>query len=104
MHRGLRGAAARRIGRIAIQAVLCDVDIETAQIDGAELIERVVDLVEFVSGVGGAAIRDHIFQAIEDPAIDEGKGISHPERSRGTPLKIARRSTRSLDFASLRSG
>ena len=73
VHRHLRGPAARRIGRVAIHAVLRDVDVETAQIDGAELVERVVNLVKFVGRVGRAAILDHLLQTIENPAIDEGE-------------------------------
>ena len=70
-HRRLRRAAARRIGRVAIHPVLGDVDVEAAQVDRAELVERVINLVEFVGRVGRAAIRDHVLQPIENPAIDE---------------------------------
>ena len=50
----LRRAAARRIGRVAIHPVLGDVDVKAAQIDGAKLIERVINLVEFVGRIGRA--------------------------------------------------
>ena len=43
-HHGLRRATARRIGRVAIHAVLRDIDVETAEIDRAELIQRLIDL------------------------------------------------------------
>ncbi len=52
---GLGGAAASALRGVAIQAVLGDVDVEAAQVDGAELIEGVVDAVEFEFFVGLAA-------------------------------------------------
>ena len=73
VHRHLRGAAARRIGRVAIHAVLRDVDIEAAQVDGAELIQGVINLVEFVGRIGRAAFFDDLLQPIENPAIDQGE-------------------------------
>ena len=63
VHRGLRRAAARRIGRVAIHPVLRDVDVEAAQIDRAELIQRVIDLVELVGGIRLAAFGDDLLQA-----------------------------------------
>ena len=71
LHCALRGSTAGRIRRIAIHPVLCDVDVEAAEIDRAKLIECVIDLVEFVGGVGVATFRDHVLQPMKNPAIDE---------------------------------
>ena len=82
MHGHLRRATPRRIDRVAIHPVLCDIDIEAAQIDGAELVKSVVDLVKFVSRVGRATLFDDLLKTIENPAIDERQiraaGVSAP--------------------------
>ena len=84
MHRCLRRAAARRIRRIAIHPVLGDIDVKAAQIDRTKLIERVIDLVEFVGLIRSAAISDHVFQAMQNPAIDQSEDserfpVAYPE-------------------------
>src|SRR3954447_6020967 len=73
-HRGLRGPSSRGIDRVAIHSVLRDVDIEATQVNGAKLIESVINLVEFVRRIGGPALFDHALQAIENPAIDQSGG------------------------------
>src|SRR4051812_31768413 len=73
MHGGLGGKTARRIGSVAIHPVLRDVDVKAAQIDGAEMIQDVIDLVELICCIRRAAFRDHILETIQDPAIDESK-------------------------------
>src|SRR5438128_1485530 len=71
VHRALRRAAARGIGRVAVETVFGNVHIETAQIDGAELIERVVNLVKLVSGISRATLVDHSLESVHNPAIHE---------------------------------
>jgi hypothetical protein len=53
VHGGLGAAAARAVGRVAVESVLGDVDVEGAEVCGAELVERDEDLAEVVGGVGG---------------------------------------------------
>src|ERR1041385_3198994 len=74
MHRRLGRAAASRVGGIAIHPVFRDVEIEAAQVDGAELIKRVIDLVKLVSRVSRPTFRDHILEPIQDPAIEDCSG------------------------------
>src|SRR5437763_1821323 len=70
MHRKLGGAASRRIGRVAIHSVFGDVDVEAAEIDCAEVIHSVVNLVELEGCIGVPAFRDDMIEPIENPAID----------------------------------
>jgi hypothetical protein len=73
LHRPLRRAAPRGVDRVAVEPVLRDIDVETAQVDGAELVEAVINLVEFICGIGHTAFLDDLLQTIENPAIDEGE-------------------------------
>ena len=73
MHNVLRGAAARRIERIAIHPVFRDVDVKAAQIDRAKLVECVINLVKLERFVGGPAIGNHMIKPLQNPAIDQGE-------------------------------
>jgi hypothetical protein len=44
--------------------------ISIAQIDRAELIERVINLVQFESLVVRSTIHNHLIQPLKNPAID----------------------------------
>ena len=70
MHRELGSAASRRIGSVAIHPVFGDVDVETAEIDCAEVIDAMVNLVELEGCIGIPAFRDDMIEPIENPAID----------------------------------
>src|ERR1041385_2981005 len=72
-HRRLRRTATRRVRRVAVHAVLGDVDVKAAQIDGAKLIQRVIDLVKFEILIGRPTRLDHIIKSLENPAIDKAK-------------------------------
>ena len=72
MHGGLRGPAAGAAGCVAIHAVLGDVDVEAAQVDGAELVEGVINAVELEFFVGVTAGVLHFGQSGQDPAVDRG--------------------------------
>src|SRR5215471_18753822 len=72
MHDCLGCPTPRRIWRVAIHPVLGDIDIETAQIDGAKLVQRVVNLVEFARFISRSAISDYLVQTLQNPAINEG--------------------------------
>src|ERR1700676_3079025 len=71
VHGVLRGTPARRIWRIAIHPIFSDVDVETAQIDCAELGERVVNLVELERLISGTTISDHMIESLQTPAINK---------------------------------
>src|SRR5215471_9165536 len=73
LHDGLRRAAARRISRVAIHPVLCDVDVEAAQIDSAKLIDRVINLVKFECCISGTTVSDHVVQPLKNPPINQSK-------------------------------
>src|SRR5713101_2359888 len=70
VHNALRGAAARRIGRVAIHPVFRDVDVQTAQIDGAKLVECMINLVKLERFVGGLTITNHSIEPLQNPAIN----------------------------------
>src|SRR5260370_24505130 len=71
VHGCLRGTPAGRIWRIAIHPIFSDVDVEAAQIDCAELVERVINLVELERLISRAAISDHLIESLQNPAIDK---------------------------------
>ena len=73
VHGELRGAAAGGIFWVAVEPVFRDVHIQAAEIDGAELVDRVVHAVELELFVGVEAGGDDFLQTREDPAVDEGE-------------------------------
>src|SRR5436190_17790424 len=75
-HRRLCRAATRRVRRVTVHPVLGDVDVKAAQIDGAKLIQRVIDLVKFEIIVRRPTRLDHLIQSFQNPAIDQSK--RHP--------------------------
>src|SRR4051812_2465932 len=75
-HCCLTGTAPGRIRSIAIQPILGDIYIETAEVHRAKLVQGVVDPVELERLVGGTAFPGYFIQAFQDPAV-------HQRRSRG---------------------
>jgi len=73
MHHGLCCPPARGIDPIAVQAVLGDIDIKRAEIDRAELIQRVINAVVFVSGIRVATGGNDLAEAVQNPRIDGSK-------------------------------
>ena len=69
-HRRLGSAPTRRIRRVAIHPVLGDVDVKTAEVDRAKLIQGVINLVKLEELISRSAIADHLIEPFEDPAID----------------------------------
>ena len=67
-------AAARRIRGVAIHPILGDVDVKAAKIDGAKMIDAVINLVELEGCIRAPAFRDDMIEPIKNPAIDEGCG------------------------------
>src|ERR1043166_5474189 len=72
-HRRLCRTATRRIRSVAVHSVLGDVDVKAAQIYGAKLIQRVIDLVKFEILVGRPTRLDHLIKSLQNPAIDKAK-------------------------------
>ena len=74
VHRGLRGAAARRVrARRNTSGPWWRRCRSADRSCGAEVVERVEDLAELVGLVGLAALGDHGVEALEDPAVEKGK-------------------------------
>src|SRR5436190_22349216 len=73
VHYYLCRATARRIRRVAIHPVFCDVDVEAAQIDCAKLVERMIDLVKSERFVTSSTICDHVIESLQNPAINQSK-------------------------------
>src|SRR5256885_17150370 len=71
MHGHLRATTARRIPRVAIHPVLGDVDVKTAQVDRAKLIQDVIDLMKFEELISRSAIFDHLIEAFQNPTIHQ---------------------------------
>src|ERR1700730_2716178 len=70
VHGRLGGATAGRIRRVAVHPIFGDVDIETAEIDRAELIKRVINRVKLERFKSGSTSSSYLRQALENPAID----------------------------------
>ena len=75
VHGGLGAAAARAVGRVAVEPILGDVDVEGAEVCGAELVEGDEDLAEVVGGVGGETVAGDGVEPLEDPAVEESEGV-----------------------------
>src|SRR5919201_1907554 len=71
MHCALRCPPPRRIRRIAVHSILRNIDIQTAQVDGTKVIDRVVDPMKLESLVSGSTIDNQLIQPLQNPAIDE---------------------------------
>src|SRR5438034_2375712 len=70
MHDYLCRTPTRRICRVAIHPVFRDVDVEATQINGAKLVECVVDLVEFEGFVSGSTIANHLLKPLQNPTVN----------------------------------
>ena len=66
MHDGTGGAATDRVGPVAIEAVLADVEIQGGQVVGAELQHRADHILEPVVGIGVAHLAIQFPQAVQD--------------------------------------
>src|SRR5205823_2718673 len=71
-HGCLSRATTQGVRSIAIHPVFGDVDVQTAQINRAKLIEDMINLVKFERFIGRATIGNHLMQTLQDPAIDQG--------------------------------
>ena len=69
-HRGLRRAPRFISGRLGVQAILQNVEIESAEIHDAVIVDSMVDAVEFVIRVPFTAFLEELGGAVEHPAID----------------------------------
>src|SRR5262245_50876243 len=106
MHRQLCRATPGRVSRVAIHPVLGDVDIKTAQIDRAKLIERVINLVELERCVCRSAISNHVVQTFQNPAIDQGCSRRYPApvsaRGYGKIMKISEQNAQRVSNPAIR--
>src|SRR5437763_4174658 len=73
MHRHLGSATTSRVRGIAIHPVFGDVDVQTAQIHRAKLIQGVINLVKLECSICGAAISNHLIEPFEDPTVNQTK-------------------------------
>src|SRR6516164_5972078 len=73
MHRCLRRAAARRIGSVAIHPIFRDIDVERTEIDSAEAINCMINLMEFKCLVCRSAVLIEICESIENPSIQQSE-------------------------------
>ena len=69
-NRGYFGAARFAFGRLGVEAILQDVEIEGAQVHDAIVVDGVIDAVEFVDGIPVAAFGEEFGGAIEHPAVN----------------------------------
>ena len=82
MHYKLGGAAARRIRGVAIHPIFGDVDVKAAEVDGAKMIDAVINLVELEGGIRVPAFSDNMIESIENPAVNESCRASNRSRGR----------------------
>src|ERR1700693_1624433 len=74
VHGCLSGATAGRIRHVAVHPIFGDVDIRTAEIDRAELIERVINRVKLERFISGSTSSGHLIQSLKNPAINKRQG------------------------------
>ena len=63
--------ASRRSSAVTVHPIFSDVDVEAAQIDCTELIDSVINLMEFVGVVRLPAGSNELLKAGQDPPIHE---------------------------------
>ena len=78
-HHRARGAPAQRVGRIAVDRVLADVEIERREVDGAEIVQLGRDACGSRNRRPPAAtLRIELGQAMQHPALELGHlGVGH---------------------------
>ena len=73
MHDGqheLGGPAVGARGRLGVEPVLQDVEVEARELDGAELVNPLVDPVKLKPLVCGPDVTNHLVELAQGPAID----------------------------------
>src|SRR5882724_511519 len=83
---GLRGAAGFAFGRLSVEAVLQNVEVEGAEVHDTVVMDGVIDAVEFVAGVPFAALGNEFGGAIEHPTIDFLELIVRKSVARGIEI------------------
>jgi hypothetical protein len=82
-HRAARRAPARRVGPVAVERILADVEVERREIDGAEIVERHEERVELVGRVRLLQRRVQLDEAMQHEALELRQlGIRHALRGR----------------------
>ena len=96
---GAHGAAAQAVGAVAIERVLADLEVEGAEIGGAEGVDVGIDAGPVVMGDGGAQPGVQVGQAVQHPAfqlrqggvVDRISAGSQPSRLPSSQRKVLRR-------------
>ena len=73
VHNGLSRTARQAVCTLNVYSVLDDVDIELGHINGAEVVDIMVNIVEFVVGVGIVNALNECIEASESPLVDLGE-------------------------------
>src|SRR5688500_16622130 len=69
IQRRLRGAPGLRFCAFAVEAVLDDIQILSAQFDAAKIIERMINAMKLIVVISLAAAAQHGLRALQYPAI-----------------------------------
>ena len=69
VHGGLSRTALQRVGAVAVQSVLDDIQIEVGHLHHAEVVDGAVDIVELVGLIAGAGIFDQGVKLRQRPAV-----------------------------------
>ena len=79
---GLRGTTSQRVGRAGIETVFEHIQVERAQIHGAEVVDLVIGAVECIGAIRLGDRAHHFLQPMQHPAVDlrhlgVGHGVCH---------------------------
>ena len=66
----LRGPAVGARGGLGVKPVFQDIEVEARKLDGAELVDPLMDPVKLKPFVGGPDVADDLVELPESPAID----------------------------------
>ncbi len=75
VHGGLSAPPGRGVGRGGVEPVLEDVEVEGREVQGAVVVERVVDGVELVPVVGPASLFHQADERVAHVPVDLGHGL-----------------------------
>jgi hypothetical protein len=75
MKGGLGGTSLLGSRRATVEPVFDDIKIKGTQVDAAEIVEGVVDDVEFEFLIGVPAAGQEVLRALEDPTVQIGEGF-----------------------------
>src|SRR5436190_10404189 len=107
VHDHLGRASPRRICSVAVHPVLGDIDVEAAQVDGAKLVERVINFMKLKRFICRSGISNHVVQTLQNPAVDQrcsGHRRYQPAaaRVRRKIIKISKQNTQRVPDPAIR--